>query len=93
MNVTAFSCGRGYFRKRTSCGRGSFFKRIKKDAFSKISGYVWTGPESPKMNKPPPRGPNRACAVCFLPSHSTKEFWDNVLHTMFHLQLLFLSSF
>ena len=29
----------------SSCGRGYFFIRIKKDAFSKISGYVWTGPK------------------------------------------------
>ena len=29
----------------SSCGRGYFFIRIKKDAFSKISGYVWTGPQ------------------------------------------------
>ena len=24
VSVTAFSCGRGYFRKRSSCGRESF---------------------------------------------------------------------
>ena len=42
LNAAASSCGRGYFRKRSSCGRGYFFIRIKKDAFSKISGYVWT---------------------------------------------------
>ena len=41
---TASSCGRGYFQKRSSCERRYFFIRIKKDAFSKISGYVWTGP-------------------------------------------------
>ena len=41
----ASSCGRGYFRKRSSCGRESFRKRIKKDAFSKISGYVWMRPK------------------------------------------------
>ena len=35
VNITAFTCG-----------RGSFFKRIRKDAFSKISGYVRTGPKS-----------------------------------------------
>ena len=44
LNAAASSCGRGYFRKRSSCGRGHFFIRIKKDAFSKISGYVWTRP-------------------------------------------------
>ena len=44
VSVTAFPCGRGYFWKRSSCGRESFWKRIKKDVFSKISGYVWTGP-------------------------------------------------
>ena len=44
LNAAASSCGRGYFRKRSSCGRGYFFIRIKKDAFSKISGYVWTRP-------------------------------------------------
>ena len=44
LNGVASSCGRGYFRKRSSCGRGYFFIRIKKDAFSKISGYVWTRP-------------------------------------------------
>ena len=43
--VEAFSCGRGSFRKRSSCVRGYFFIRIKEDAFSKISGYVWTGPK------------------------------------------------
>ena len=43
--VLASSCGRGSFRKRSSCGRGYFFIQIDKDAFSKISGYVWTGPE------------------------------------------------
>ena len=31
------------FRKRSSCGRGYFYTD-KKDAFSKISGYVWTRP-------------------------------------------------
>ena len=46
LKVAASSCGRGYFRKRSSCGRGYFFKRIKKDAFSKRSGYVWTGPKT-----------------------------------------------
>ena len=45
LNGVASSCGRGYFRKRSSCGRESYGKRIKKDAFSKISGYVWTGPK------------------------------------------------
>ena len=46
LKVAASSCGRGYFRKRSSCGRESFWKRIKKDAFSKISGYVWTRPKA-----------------------------------------------
>ena len=44
VNAAASSCGRGYFRKRPSCGRGYLFIRIKKDAFSKRSGYVWTRP-------------------------------------------------
>ena len=44
LNAAASLCGRGCFRKRSSCGRGYFFIRIKKDAFSTISGYVWTRP-------------------------------------------------
>ena len=43
LSVAASSCGWGYFRKHSSCGRGYFSIRIKRDAFSKISGYVWTG--------------------------------------------------
>ena len=45
LKIAASSCGRGYVRKRSSCGRGYFFIRIKKDAFSKVSGYVWTRPK------------------------------------------------
>ena len=45
LNAAASSCGRGYFRKRSSCGRGYLFIRMKKDAFSKISGYVLTRPD------------------------------------------------
>ena len=46
LNAAVSSCGRGCFRKRSSCGRGYLFIRIKKDVFSKISGYVWTRPWS-----------------------------------------------
>ena len=45
LKVAASSCGRRYFRKRSSCGRGYLFIRIKKDAFSKRFEYVWTGPQ------------------------------------------------
>ena len=50
LNVAASSCGWGYFGKCPSCGRESFWKRIKKDAVSKISGYVWTGPQGSRYN-------------------------------------------
>ena len=36
VNVTAFSCGRGYSRKHSSCGRGSFLNGLKKMRFQKI---------------------------------------------------------
>ena len=44
LNAAAFSCGRGYHRKRSSCGRGYFFIRIKKMCFE-ISRYVWMRPK------------------------------------------------
>ena len=50
-NITAFSCGRGYFRQPSLCGRRSFSIRIKKDAFSKRSGYVWKWLEPTEKDK------------------------------------------
>ena len=35
LNVAASSCGRGYFRKRSSCRHGYIFIRIKKMRFQK----------------------------------------------------------
>ena len=37
--------------ENATCGRGFFRKRMKKRPFSKISGYVWTGPDSITFTK------------------------------------------
>ena len=74
LNVAASSCGRGYFRKRFSCGRRYFFIRIKKDAFSKISGYVWTRPENYSNShlKFPVGIMQQKSSKLFVPRQSTK---------------------
>ena len=51
LHVTASLCRRGSFRKLSLSGRGYFYTD-KKDAFSKISGYVWTRPEKVHSEAP-----------------------------------------
>ena len=42
-NIIAFSCGQGYF-ETLLVWTGILLHTDEKDAFSKLSGYVWTGP-------------------------------------------------
>ena len=42
-NITALSCGRGNFENATRVDADIFYAD-KKDAFSEISGCMWTGP-------------------------------------------------
>ena len=58
-------------------------KRIKKDAFSNISGYVWTGPESSRdarLRKPSAPGVGRVMKdrirehYCFVNGDTFKTF-------------------